>query len=68
MSAREIIQELSRLTPAELQDVQRRVEELARTSNAETALRIKESAGHLVLVGPRIVRQAEVDAILAEFP
>ena len=74
-SAREIIEQLPRLTAAELQAVEQRVGELI--SRAATAtnrhsdgrvLRPERIAGRLVLTGPGVVRQAEVDAILDEFP
>lgn len=72
MSAREIIQELPRLTAAELRDVQRRIDELTRASaeatKVEPALHAIERAGQLVLSGDRPIRQAEVAAILADFP
>ena len=75
MSAREIIEELLHLTVAELQAVEQRVSELisreameaSRLSNGHL-LRPERITGRLVLNGPRIIRQAEVDAILNEFP
>jgi hypothetical protein len=75
MSAREIIEELSRLTAAELHAIERYVSELisreateeGRFSNGRV-LRPERIAGRLVLNGPRIVRQAEVDVILNDFP
>ncbi|MGB8167586.1 MAG: hypothetical protein WCF18_08845 [Chthoniobacteraceae bacterium] len=36
--------------------------------NHDHTLRAERVAGHLVLAGPRVVRQAEVEAILGEFP
>ncbi len=65
MSAREIIHELDGLTPAELDEVQRRIAELTRTV---PTLRLELHEGRLVLVGDRVVRQSEVEAILADFP
>jgi hypothetical protein len=75
MSAREIIEGLLHLTIAELQTVEQRVSELmsrevteaSRLSNGRV-LRPERIAGRLVLNGQRIIRQAEVDAILNEFP
>ena len=70
MSAREIIAELPRLTVAELHAVEQRIVELTtrQTSDAGSGLRAERVAGRLVLAGPRLVRQAEVEAILDEFP
>jgi hypothetical protein len=36
--------------------------------NHDHYLRTERIAGHLILAGPRVVRQAEVEAILDEFP
>ena len=36
--------------------------------NHDRYLRAERIAGHFILAGPRIVRQAEVEAILDEFP
>ncbi len=36
--------------------------------NHDHSLRAGRSAGRLILAGPRVVRQAEVEAILDEFP
>lgn len=75
MSAREIIEQLPGLTAAELQAVEQRISELI--SRAVTAtdhlsngrvLRPQRIAGRLVLTGPGIIRQAEVAAVLDEFP
>jgi hypothetical protein len=70
MSTREIIAELPRLTVAELRAVEQRIVELTsrETSDAATGLRPARIAGRLILAGPRVVRQAEVEAILDEFP
>ena len=70
MSTREIIAELPRLTVAELHAVEQRIVELTtrQTSDAGSGLRAERVAGRLVLAGPRLVRQAEVEAILDEFP
>ena len=70
MSTREIIAELPRLTVAELHAVGQRIAELTtrQTTEAATGLRAERIAGHLILAGPRVVRQAEVEAILDEFP
>jgi hypothetical protein len=76
MSTREIIAELPHLTLAELRVVEQRIVEL--TSRAATGadslpdanrgLRVERNAERLILAGPRVVRQAEVEAILDEFP
>lgn len=75
MSAREIIEELSHLTPLELRAIERRIAELAaRKATAPgglldgSALRAERLDGRLLLSGTRTIRQAEVEAILAEFP
>ena len=70
MSTREIIAELPRLTVAELHAVEQRIAELTsrQTTDAGRGLRAERIAGHFILAGPRVVRQAEVEAILDEFP
>jgi len=65
MSAQEIIAELPKLKPDEFRLVQEKVDDLAKVKNRLHAERI---AGRLILAGPRIVRQTEVEAILDEFP
>ena len=65
MSAQEIIAELPKLLPDEFRLVQAKVEDLAK---AKQRLHAERIAGRLILAGPRIVRQAEVEAILDEFP
>ena len=70
MSTRQIIAELPRLTVAELQAVGQRIAELTsrQTTDAGTGLHAERIAGRLILAGPRVVRQAEVETILDEFP
>lgn len=70
MSTREIIAELPRLTLAELHEIERRIAELTsrRRESATAELHPERIAGHLVLAGSQIVRQAEVDAILDSRP
>lgn len=75
MSTREIIEELPRLTVAELKAVEQRISELASRRTAETTrsaaaapLRAARIEGCLVLTGPRVIRQVEVEAILNDFP
>jgi len=75
MSAREIIKELAHLTPSELQAIGQRIAELAARKPTTAGgfldgrvLRAERLAGRLLLSGPRTIRQAEVEAILAEFP
>ncbi len=65
MSAQEIIAELPKLKPDEFRLVQEKVEDLAK---AKHRLYAERNAGRLVLAGPRVIRQAEVEAILDEFP
>jgi hypothetical protein len=70
MSTRKIIAELPRLTPAELHAVGQRIAELTSRQTNDTAegLHAERIAGRLILAGPRVVRQVEVEAILDEFP
>jgi hypothetical protein len=70
MSTREILAELPRLSVAELRAVEQRIVELTsgQSTDTTTGLRAERIARHLVLAGPRVVRQAEVEAILDEFP
>ena len=70
MSTREIIAELPRLTSADLHAVGQRIVELTsrQTTDAGNRLRAERIAGRLILAGSRVVRQAEVEAILDEFP
>ena len=69
MSTREIIAELPHLTFAELRAVEQRIVGLTSgVSHAARSLRAERIAGRLVLAGPRVIRQAEVDASLDEFP
>jgi hypothetical protein len=75
MNAREIIEQLPRLTAAELQAVEQRISELISRAAMATdrlsdgrVLRPERIAGRLVLTGPGIVRQTEVAAVLDEFP
>ena len=70
MSAREIIAELPHLTLTELHAVEQRIVALTsqKTIEADRGLRTERIAGRLVLAGPRVVRQAEVEALLDEFP
>ena len=68
MSTREIIAELPRLTLVELHAVEQRIAELTARRTDDDGLHAERIAGHLVLAGPRVVRQAEVEAILDEFP
>ena len=70
MSTREIIAELPRLTLAELHTVEQRIAELTshQRTGAAVGLRAERIAGRLVLAGPQVIRQAEVEAILDEFP
>ncbi len=70
MSTREIIAELPRLTVAELQAVEQRIIELTsrKMTDAGGGLHAERIAGRLVLAGSRVVRQADVEAVLDEFP
>ncbi len=72
MSVREIIDELPRLTTADLLAIEQRISELAAkqgNGNATAApLHAEQVEGSLVLTGARTIRQAEVEAILDELP
>jgi hypothetical protein len=70
MSTRDIIAELPRLPVADLQEIEQRIRELtsSQSGGAEAGLHAERIAGRLILTGPRIIRQAEVAAILDEFP
>lgn len=68
MSTREIIAELPRLTLAELHAVAKRIAELtaSRAADRTKGLHAERIAGRLVLTGPNIVRQTEVEHLLLE--
>ena len=68
MSTREIIAELPWLTLAELHTIAKRIAELtaSRAADGTTGLHAERIAGRLVLTGPSIVRQAEVERLLLE--
>jgi hypothetical protein len=74
MSTREIIAELPHLTDAELMAIEQRILELRSHSTGikedcdSGGLHLERFEGRLVLVGSHAVRQADVDAILADFP
>lgn len=55
---------------AELHAVEQRIVELTsrQTTEVGSGLHAERIAGRLVLAGPRVVRQADVDAVLDEFP
>src|SRR2546430_3840582 len=74
MSVCEIIEELPHLSPNDLAAIEQRIIELAARKSTPaggllegSALRAERLDGHLLLSGPRTIRQAEVEAILAEF-
>ncbi len=75
MSTREIIAELPGLEAADLAAIEHRIRELTARRAVPTGeasrpgvLRAERTANRLVLAGPRVIRQAEVEAILEEFP
>jgi hypothetical protein len=75
MSVREIIEQLDGLTAAELNAIKQQISELAsrRTTGVASppggrVLHAERTDGRLVLTGAEVVRQAEVNAILDEFP
>jgi hypothetical protein len=75
MSVREIIEELPHLSPDDLEAIEQRIVELAARKTTAAGGLLEGSAlcaerldGRLLLSGARMIRQAEVEAILAEFP
>ena len=90
MSVMQIIDELPKLTPADLLAVRRKLIEISEENegvslcdaaalegaqlldqmeaDADRGLHAERVAGRLVLAGPQIVRQPEVEAILYGFP
>ena len=71
MSYAEVLAEIPRLTPAQRREVLRRVcdaEVAAGSATAVAGYRSERVDGRLVLTAPRVIRQAEVLAILEEYP
>ena len=66
MSFAEVLSEIPRLTPEQRQEVPRRVMDANEAAALEglNSFCARQIDGRLVLVAPRIIRQAEVDAIL----
>jgi hypothetical protein len=71
MSFAELLAEIPRLTPEQRRELIRQVCSLDARSNsgpAAAGFQMKRMHGRLVLTAPRVIRQAEVGAILADFP
>jgi hypothetical protein len=69
MSFAEVLSEIPRFTPEQRRELLRRVMELEHGAlNQGDTFGAREVGNRTVLVSPRTIRQAEVDAILDEFP
>ena len=71
MSYAQVLAEIPRLTPAQRREVLRRVcdaEVAAGSPMTVAGYRSERVDGRLVLTAPRVIRQAEVVAILEEYP
>jgi hypothetical protein len=70
MSFAEVLAEIPRLTPEQRRELLRRVQSVENSAGAAAApgFVTRRPTGSLVLSAPRVIRQAEVDAILNEFP
>jgi hypothetical protein len=70
MSFAEVLSEIPRLTREQRQEVLRRVIDAdeAAASGGQDMYCARQADGRVVLVAPRTIRQAEVEAILEELP
>ena len=68
MSFADVLSEIPNLTPEERQEVARLVSKLNQSEASPANLRLQRRNGELLLVGTRVIRQSEVDAILADWP
>jgi hypothetical protein len=70
MSLSEVISEIARFSRAQRLELLRVVLKLddVRTNKDSHALHAERVSGRLLLVGPDVIRQEQVDAILEEFP
>jgi len=70
MSFAEVLSEIPRLTPEQRRELLRRVLDSDETaaSTATATFGGRHAGDRFVLVAPRIIQQAEVDAILEELP
>lgn len=70
MSFADVLAEIPRLTPEQRREVLRRMAEAEAPvpGPARGSFRAEQIDGRLLLVAPRMIRQSEVDAILADFP
>ena len=70
MSFAEVLAEIPKLTPEQRQELLRCVHDMEDRPGTVAApgFETQRPAGRLILSAPRVIRQAEVDAILSEFP
>ena len=70
MSFAEVLAEIPKLTPQQRRELLRHVQNVENGARATAApgFVTQRPAGRLILSAPRVIRQAEVDAILNEFP
>jgi hypothetical protein len=68
MSFAEVLSEIPRLTSEQRREVLRRVIDADVAQAADGAFCARRIDGRLVLVAPRTIHQAEVEAILDELP
>jgi len=70
MSFADVLSEIPRLTAEQRREILRRVMDANEAASRETPNEfcMHEINGRHVLVSPHTIRQAEVDAILEEFP
>jgi hypothetical protein len=67
VSTFEILEELPRLSVAELHEIKCRIHELLQSQH-DAGLHLERVDGQLVLVGNRVILQSEVDDILRNIP
>ncbi|MEO6970114.1 MAG: hypothetical protein ABI217_04395 [Chthoniobacterales bacterium] len=69
MSFAEVLAEIPKLTPEQRRELLRLVQSVENDpGTAAPDFVSKRPNGRLVLSAPRVIRQAEIDAILSEFP
>ena len=70
MSFAEVLAEIPKLTPEQRRELLRHVQSLENSPGATAApgFVTRRPTGRLVLSAPRVIRQAEIDTILNEFP
>lgn len=65
-----MLAEIPTLTPDQRRELLRRVQSLenGNVADGSPGFVAQRPSGRLVLSAPRVIRQAEIDAILSEFP